>query len=123
MKAIVVTEKESDIGSNNYASAVVLLQSFYSMKKLTLCTAGVSYENFLIGSCYTLLKFEFRTLALSRFKNQSIGSLKLLGHNCHHQGKFVTQKVVAFHCFGLKFPDNFIVIAISGKNYECYCHY
>ena len=65
-------------------------------------------------ACGNFGRFEIPTLMPNRFKNQTINTLKLLGQNFNHQQRFVTQKIVALHCWGfnLKFPKH------------CYCdHY
>ena len=88
---------------------IVLLQRFYLTKNLSSFLKVFFHKNSLIVTCYTLAKVEIRTSTQNRFKNQTIDSLKLLGHNCNHQEGFVKEKILTLHCcgFNLKLPKSF----------------
>ena len=74
-------------------------------QKTMLSISVCFHKNSLIVACCTFRRFEIRTFKPNRFKNQTNGTLKPLGHNCNHQQGFVTLKIVALHrcCFNLKF--------------------
>ena len=95
---------------SKYVSAVVLLQIVYLTQKLALFSIGDFHKIFLVVKCCTLGRFEIWTLTPNRLKYQASDTFKLLYHKWNHQQGFVTQKIVALHCFGfnLKFPKHLL---------------
>ena len=67
------------------------------------------HENSLCMASCTFGVLEVSTITSNRFKNQSSGTLKTLGHNCNPQQGLIKQKIVTLHhCrFKLEFPKHF----------------
>ena len=68
----------TDSRKSKYESTEVLLQSFYFTQKFALLSIGDFHKHFLIVTCCTLGRFEFRTLTPNRLKYQTGDILKLL---------------------------------------------
>ena len=72
-------------------------------------------------ACCAFGNLEIRTITPNRFKNQSSGTLKLLGQNCNHQQGFIKKKLSLSIIVVLRqnFLNTFIKIPILGKLYQC----
>ena len=75
----IVTQNWNNIWSNVNVSTAALLPTFLTTKNSRLSISAHFHKNSQIVTCCTFGRFEIRTLTQNRFKNQTNGTLKLLG--------------------------------------------
>ena len=81
MNVAIVTQNWKNIVSTVYVSTAALLPTFLITKGQGSSSQHIFHKNPLIVTCCTFGRFEIRILTLTRFKNTTNDTLRLLGHN------------------------------------------